>query len=103
MSVQRSYTKEYKLQAVEMCKLPGANRNIIAKELGVSTSTVYRWVEKYAPELLSENRIGLDDSNCSNEELRQLHREVKRLKLENEILKKTVIIFTNQSEKDLIA
>lgn len=59
----------------------------VAQELGISAATLYQWISASK----SESAGGL--SFEEREELANLRRENKRLRLEREILKKASILF----------
>ncbi|MDX1919702.1 MAG: transposase [Candidatus Caenarcaniphilales bacterium] len=78
MSKKREYGKEFKEEAVRLCKAKGSNKAEIARKLGVTYKTLCNWVyssnEKISPE--------------EKAEMKRLNKENARLKEENEILKK---------------
>lgn len=41
---RRSFTDEFKREAVNLCKLPGATMMHIAMDLGIEPSVLRRWV-----------------------------------------------------------
>jgi transposase len=87
------YTKEFKLQALELLRASGKPVEQIAKELGVAKSALYRWQREPAT-----TREGKKARAISvEEELRQLRRENQRLKMEQEFLKKAAAFFAKQS------
>ena len=61
----------------------------IAKELGVSTSMLHRWRERFASELAS----GTQPSQGEREEVERLRRELRDLQAENTLLKKAAALF----------
>lgn len=90
MATRKSYTPEFKREAVRLADERG-NRSAVARELGIHTSMIRRWKEQ-----LKENgkRAFPGKGNPRDEEMAKLHRELKRVKEENAILKKAVGIFT---------
>ena len=60
----------------------------LAKELGVAHESLRSWVRKY-----SKSTKGTATELAKDEELRQLRRENRRLKMEQEILKKATAFF----------
>jgi transposase len=93
MKRKQRYTKEFKLQAVELLRVSGKPVEQVAKELGVAKSALYRWQRLPAktPEGKRAHAISLEEEN------RQLRRENQRLKLEQEFLKKAAAFFAKQS------
>ena len=93
MGKKPRYTKEFKLQALELLRASGKTVGQVAKELGVAKSALYRWQRLPAktPEGKRAHAISLEEEN------RQLRRENQRLKLEQEFLKKAAAFFAKQS------
>jgi transposase-like protein len=64
----------------------------IARELGVSTASLKTWVEAVRP----QPRQPLTEDERS--ELTRLRREIRRVEMERDILKKATAFFARQSE-----
>ena len=77
------YEKEFKEEAIRLCKVKGANKAEIARQLGVDYKTLCNWV------YTKENAIPAEDKA----EIKKLKKENARLKEENEILKKAATYF----------
>jgi len=90
MNVRKSYTQEFKRDAVRLAKERG-NLRAAARDLGISDNTLQNWKKQL--ELTPENAFP-GNGNPRDKELAQLQRELRRVKEENEILKKAVGIFT---------
>jgi transposase len=45
---QKTYTKEFKLEAVQLVKSSGKLMSQIARELGISDSALYQWSKQLA-------------------------------------------------------
>lgn len=43
----RSYDKEFKLNAVQLCKSSGKPAGKIASDLGIPKQTLYQWIKDY--------------------------------------------------------
>ena len=92
MSIQRrTFTSECKAEAVALVRRTGQNANQIAKELGVSQTTLSRWLRQSTVESHGTNRFQVA------EEVQGLRREVERLRMERDILKKAAAFFANES------
>lgn len=93
---RRQYTDEFKQEAVRMVTDRGYSASDTAKRLGINTNMLRRW--KHQAE---ESSDGVFSSNghrsVEQEELIRLRKEVKRLRMEREILKKTVGFFASES------
>lgn len=94
MKKRRVYSEEFKREAVAMCKVAGARKSGVARNLGISSNTLYQWHMKY-----DSTDVEPDGSISSNVDLKRLVRENKRLTLELEILKKAIGIFSQELPK----
>jgi transposase len=43
----KTYTEEFKRDAVQLVETSGKPKTQVARELGVSESALYRWIEQY--------------------------------------------------------
>ena len=85
MSVQKAitYAEEFKRSSAQLAIESEQSINRTAKDLGLNSSTLYTWVEKYYP---STNKSTI--SSSLSEELKALRKELTRVKQERDILKK---------------
>lgn len=90
---QRTYTKEFKVEAVHLVQSSTKSQAQIARDLGVADSTLYHWCQQ-----LSEHGVqafpGSGHQMPHEEEIRQLKRENDVLRQERDILKKAIGIFS---------
>ncbi len=82
----KNYPKEFKEEAVALVLDQGYSVPEAAKSLGITTSLLYKWKDKVEAE-----RDGTALSESERDELKQLRREVKQLRIEKEILKKASV------------
>lgn len=84
---QRSYTMEFRINAVKMAQEKG--QNVTARDLGVPIGTMSTWLDKARKgEIPEEIDVTKPDRTLTIiEEKRALERENKRLKDENAILR----------------
>jgi transposase len=92
---QKFYTKEFKIEAVKLAKELGSSKQA-ASSLGVSSSAMCKWVNQYQ-DLGQEAFPGKGKLAGSDEEIRQLKLQVKRLEMEKSILKKAITFFGDLS------
>ena len=93
---RRTYTREFKLEAVRLWQTSGKSATQIERELGIGGGCLYRWKRKLAEE--GENAFpGHGRLTPEQERVRQLEREVEILRQERDILKKAVTIFSHPS------
>ncbi len=83
----KRYSREFKDEAVKLVESGTAVRQA-ATELGISEFTLRDWVRRTAQPKDHEKR-----EPTEAEELRRLRAEVKRLRMEREILKKATAFF----------
>jgi len=88
---QKRYANEFKLEAVKLAERGEAPVAQVARDLGVSQTVLRRWMKLY----------GAGANGCrltpqEHEELIRLRREVKRVTMERDILKKAVGIFSKE-------
>jgi transposase len=83
---RNQYTKEYKTEAVRLIVEEGRPIAELARELGTAQSLLHRWQKKSEEEKV-EPFLGQGRLSPEDEELRQLRRENKRLRMERHILK----------------
>ena len=88
---RRRYTAEFKAQAVELL---GTNRPVaeLAAELGISTNLLYSWKQASQRPQAGSGGPQAEGGRDAADELRALRRELARLKVENDILKKAAVI-----------
>ena len=92
--VNRKYTKEFKEKTVNLVVEQGYSIAEAARNLGIDASTFGKWKNKNITGGFSTS----GNSKNTQEELRCLRKENKRLKLEREILKKAAAFFAKESK-----
>jgi len=93
MGTRRNYTKEFKLEAVRLARSSGKTAKQVAEELGISPEVLYKWQSRYSSEgaqaFPGKGRLRADE-----EEIARLKRDYERVKMERDILKKAMAIFS---------
>ena len=98
-SERRSFTDDYKRQAVDLVASSGRSIGSVAKELGLRDSVLRRWVEQRGAGLeptAAARRPTTQATLPSADhaaEIARLQRENERLRMERDILKKSIAIF----------
>lgn len=82
----KKYDIEFKKTLVDLYQ-SGQSVKSLCSEYGVASVTLYKWIDLYAKD---------SQSGVSNAELKQMRKELSKLKEQNEILKKAIVIFTNK-------
>lgn len=86
--VQKTYTPEFKQEAVRLAQTSGKPIAQVARELGISDTSIHQW-RKELSEHGSEAFPGSGHQTAQEEELRRLKRELERVRQERDILKKS--------------
>ena len=89
----KMYTREFKIEAVNLAATSSKTFTEVAEDLGVSQSALYRWRQEYG----ADPRQAFPGKGILKErdaETHTLQKQVRQLQMENEILKKAVAIFT---------
>jgi transposase len=84
-----SYSDDFKREAVRLVTEQGLPRKRVARDLGVSVGTLRNWLHQFVPE-----GPVVPDTLPEAEQVRQLRRELERVRMERDILKKAVGIFS---------
>lgn len=92
--VRKHYSAEFKIKAVELWQQNGSV-TAVAEELGVSHESIRQWHRLY-----KQGKITLESGSIvklkskEEEELQRLKKELYEVKMERDILKKAVTIFS---------
>ena len=94
MAGRSRYSSEFKQEAVRLVTEQGMTPTRVARDLGVDPDTIRRWCQELA------SAAAATPSASANEraELARLRRENAQLRMERDILKKAVGIFSQMPE-----
>lgn len=95
MGKRRRFSQEFKFEAVSMVVDQGRDLYEVADELGIRSDMLRKWKRKFEEDG-SDAFPGSGRLKPEDEELRRLRREVKRLRIERDILKKAVAICSDR-------
>lgn len=87
------FDREYRAHAVELVRVSGRPRTQIAADLGVSTTTLAKWMDDKESKKPGEPVLSVSERL----ELEQLRREKREWVLEREILKKATAFWVKES------
>jgi len=93
------YTKEFRMEAVKLIvegKLP---QREVSRRLNVSENTLQNWLKAYRQGKLSEVGKNYRELSAAELELSQLRRELAKVKMERDILKKAAAYFAKESQE----
>jgi transposase len=90
---RKTYTTEFKMEAVRLYETSGKSASQIERELGIGAGNLWRWKRKYGADV-EPDAPGPGGRATEQERIRELERENERLRQERDILKKAVAIFS---------
>ncbi len=94
---QKTYTAEFKREAVRLAQTSGKPIMHVARDLGISDTSIHQW-RKELSEHSSEAFPGSGHQTAQEEEVRRLKRELDIVKQERDILKKALGIFSRNPQ-----
>jgi transposase len=93
----KGYTKQFREQAIGLVTGQGYEPTRAARELGMPFSTLNQWLKKAGwRKPVADGPIS-DDPAALKAEVAELRRQVRRLEVEKDILKKATAFFATQS------
>lgn len=96
MSNRKVYSREFKLEAIELARTRGKSHNQIERELGIGQGLISKWKRQLNSDggkaFPGSGRMAEDE-----EELRRLKRELERVTAERDILKKVLSLYAAES------
>jgi len=95
----RTYTKEFKLEALQLLETSGKSAAQIERDLGITTGLLLKWRSRYQV-TNGEGGATLEasDLEAAQAEVRRLRRALMIAEQERDILKKAVGIFSQGGE-----
>lgn len=95
VSRRKSFTRDFKIETVKLVTDSDVTVAQVAEDLGIHPNTIYRWVRRFGEDP-AEAFPGKGKQTSEAEQLRQLKRENQRLRMERDILKKAMAIFSKE-------
>lgn len=92
---RRSYTEEFKIEAVRLYERSGKTQEDVEEELGIGAGCLSRWKKKYGADADTDEHQA---QTAQATRIRQLERENEILRQERDILKKAVTIFSQPKQ-----
>ena len=96
---RRKFSKEFKLDVVNIVKLGEKSVKSLSEELGIHSVTLYSWIRKYEEDK-EEAFPGEGNLKASDEEVRKLRKQLADVTEERDILKKAISIFSKDPKKN---
>lgn len=93
---RRTFTDEFKQEALELLKSSGKSARQIERELGITKGMLLKWQTRYQIVNSPDQNAQLvpSDLEGARREIQRLERELREVTEEREILKKAVNIFS---------
>lgn len=95
---RRKFTPEYRAEVVALCQLGDKSCGQVARDLGLGESLVSKWMQSAKAGLPGASLVVAGSlGDAEREELTRLRKEVVRLRMEREILKKAAVFFATEN------
>jgi len=94
----KKYDREFKIEAVRLATEPGNTAAKIERDLGIGQGVISYWKRQFRQDG-DDAFPGKGHLKPRDEELRRLKRENERLRRERDILKKAVAIFSEDPNR----
>lgn len=91
---RRTFSPEFKFEAIRLAQSPGQSIAIVAKDLGITESNLRNWIKQSSVDAGNGPAGAL--TTAEKHELAALRRENKELRVEREILRKATVFFAKQ-------
>lgn len=96
-NAKKRYDRDFKLGAVRLVVDEGRSVAEVAKDLGITDKSLYNWVAAYKSKNKKEDLfVGSGNLSSMEAELKRLREEVRILRMERDLLKKTLPIFAEK-------
>jgi len=95
LSERRKFTREFKIAAVTPIVEGQKSLYQVSKELDIRRNTLQRWRDEYLADP-EQAFPGAGQLKADEAEVAQLKRELKRVQMERDILKKAIAIFSKE-------
>ena len=91
----RTYTEEFKIEALELLQASGKSAAQIERDLGITTGLLLKWRARYQVEQGPGSvRLAPSDLEAAQAEVHRLRRQLAIAEQERDILKKAESIFS---------
>ena len=97
-SVRKSYTREYKLEAVRLAAAGERSIAQVAHDLGINKNTLYNWRQKLASDP-EQSFPGKGRLKPQDDEVRRLRRALARAEQERDFLKKAALWLAQEAHR----
>lgn len=95
---QKTYTAEFKAEAIKLIEANEGNVSATARQLGISMQTLSHWNNKAKAGTLVGTKQYSPDLSTLLEENKKLKQQLKTAEMEREFLKKAAAYFAKESQ-----
>lgn len=95
---KRKYTKEFKIEALNLAKELGSYSAAAARQLGIRDNVMHGWKDKYGISI-SDRTKSVAASVKESDEVRELKKKIQELEKTNYILKRAAAFFSQDHLK----
>ena len=92
---RKKYDREFREGAVRIVEETGKPIAAVARDLGVNEGTLGNWVNRARAEREGRGELTVDDAA----ELKRLRDEVAELRMERDVLKRSVVLWVKEATK----
>ena len=92
---RKKYDREFRDGAVRIVEETGKPIAQVARDLGVNEGTLGNWVNRARAEREGRGELTVDDAA----ELKRLRAEVAELRMERDVLKRSVVLWVKEATK----
>ena len=98
------YPDEFKIKAIQLADHPDILAKDVAEDLGIHPILLYRWRKEYREGKFKEDKrrkkVRIETKKVTELlRIQELEREVEKLRIENELLKKTIEFNSEKRQK----
>jgi transposase-like protein len=92
---RRTFNAEFRAEAVRLCNVGDRTVRQVARDLDLTETSLRAWVKRATIDAAPQPTGAL--TTAEREELTRLRKQVKRLEMEREILKKATAFFAKEN------
>lgn len=96
-ATRRTFTKEFKEEAARLCEEEGRSVAEVARNLGINENMLFRWRQEYVKDP-ANSFLGAGRLKPGDEKYRKLEKELANVRMERDILKKALAIFSRHQK-----
>lgn len=95
IKTRRRYTREFKLEAIQLAHNRDGKVATVAESLGIHPNILHRWIKEHEDDA-THSFPGNGKLKTPDEQIRQLKHQLREAEEERDILKKALAIFSKK-------